>query len=148
WTALGIVTFPLGVTLASVAMRQPEVARVLPIAAGAVLLVAGAFQHTPWKTRHLAFCRAAPGRDHALPADAGAAWRYGRRPGFHCSHSCAGLTAVVLGLGVMDLRVMAAVSAAITAEHLAPSGVRVARAIGVVVVAAGLCLIARAAGLG
>jgi hypothetical protein len=52
---------------------------------------------------------------------------------------------VLLGLGAMDLRVMAVVTAAITAERIAPAGERVARAIGVVVVGSGLCLIARAA---
>jgi predicted metal-binding membrane protein len=48
----------------------------------------------------------------------------------------------------MDLRAMAVVMAAITVERLAPYGERVARAIGAVVVATGLLLIARAAGLG
>jgi len=43
----------------------------------------------------------------------------------------------------MDLRAMAVVTAAITVERLAPTGERVARAIGVVVVGAGLFLIAR-----
>ena len=51
--------------------------------------------------------------------------------------------AILLVIGVMDLRVMAVVTAAITVERLAPSGERVARAIGVVVVAAGLFLIVR-----
>jgi predicted metal-binding membrane protein len=48
----------------------------------------------------------------------------------------------------MDLRAMAVVTAAITVERHAPAGERVARAIGAVVVGAGLLLIARAAGLG
>jgi hypothetical protein len=43
---------------------------------------------------------------------------------------------------------MAVVAAAITVERLAPGGECIARAIGAVVVAAGLYLIARAAGLG
>ena len=55
--------------------------------------------------------------------------------------------AVLLVIGVMDLRAMAVVTAAITGERLAPAGERVARAIGALVVAAGLLLIARAAGL-
>ena len=66
----------------------------------------------------------------------------------HCSHCCAGLMAILLVIGVMDLRAMAVVAAAITVERLAPAGERVARAIGAVVVGAGLVLIARAAGLG
>jgi predicted metal-binding membrane protein len=56
--------------------------------------------------------------------------------------------AIILVNGVMDLRVMAVVAAAITAERLAPAGMRVARSIGAVVVGAGLFLIARATGLG
>jgi predicted metal-binding membrane protein len=48
----------------------------------------------------------------------------------------------------MDLRAMAVMTAAITAERLAAAGERVARAIGAVVNAAGLILIVRAAGLG
>jgi len=47
----------------------------------------------------------------------------------------------------MDLRAMAVVATAITAERLAPSGERVARVIGIIAVGAGLLLIARAVGL-
>jgi predicted metal-binding membrane protein len=83
-----------------------------------------------------------------LPADAGMAWRHGLRLGLHCSHCCAGLMAILLVIGVMDLRAMAVVAAAISVERLAPAGERVARAIGAVVVGAGLFLIARAARLG
>ena len=55
--------------------------------------------------------------------------------------------AMLLALGVMDLRAMAAVTAAITVERVAPAGQRVARAIGLVAVAAGALLIARAVAL-
>ncbi|TMA13289.1 MAG: DUF2182 domain-containing protein, partial [Deltaproteobacteria bacterium] len=65
-----------------------------------------------------------------------------------CSHCCVGLMAILLVIGVMDLRAMAVVAAAITVERLAPAGERVARGTGAVVVGAGLFLIARAAGLG
>jgi predicted metal-binding membrane protein len=56
------------------------------------------------------------------------------------------LTAILLVIGVMDLRAMAVVTAAITGERLAPRGESVARAIGAVIAGAGLLLIARAAG--
>jgi predicted metal-binding membrane protein len=52
-----------------------------------------------------------------------------------------------LVVGVMDLRVMAVVTAAITAERLAPAGMRVARATGAVVVVTGMFLIALAVGI-
>ena len=79
-----------------------------------------------------------------MPADAGTAWRHGLRLGLRCSYCCAGLTAILLVIGVMDLRAMAVITAAITVERLAPAGERVARVIGAVVVLAGLCQIARA----
>jgi predicted metal-binding membrane protein len=147
WAGLGVIVFPLCAGLAAVMMREPAVARAVPIVVGVVVLIVGVLQGTAWKARHLTFCREVRSRCLTLADDVGTAWRHGVRLGVHCSHSCAGLTAVVLGLGVMDLRVMAVVAAAISAEHLAPAGVRVARAIGAVGVGAGLLLIARAGGL-
>jgi predicted metal-binding membrane protein len=148
WAAFGTAVFPLGVALAELTMQQPRLAHAVPIAVGAVVLVAGALQLTAWKARQLACCREAPGRGRTLPADTGTAWRHGLRLGLRCSYCCAPLMAILLVIGVMDLGVMAVVTAAITAERLAPAGERVARALGVVVVGAGVFLIARAGGLG
>jgi predicted metal-binding membrane protein len=148
WAVFGMAAFPVGVALAAVEMQLPVLARAVPIAVGVVVLITGAVQFTAWKAHQLACCRPASGRCRTLPADAGAAWRHGLRLGLHCSYCCAGLTAVLLAIGVMDLRAMAVVTAAISTERLAPAGERIARAIGAVVVGAGLFLIARAAGLG
>ena len=142
WTMFGMAAFPLGVALAAVEMQQPALARAVPVAVGVVVLIAGALQFSAWKARHLAGCREAPGRGRTLPADAGTAWRHGLRLGLHCSYCCAGLMAILLVMGVMDLRAMAVVAAAITLERLAPAGERVARAVGSVFIAAGLFLIA------
>ena len=148
WAAFGMAAFPLGMALAEIEMQQPALARAVPVAIGVVVLIAGVVQLTAWKARHLACCRVAPGRGRTLPADAGTAWRHGLRLGLHCSRCCAGLIAILLVIGVMDLRAMAVAAAAITGERLAPAGERVARAIGVGVVGTGLILIARAAGFG
>jgi predicted metal-binding membrane protein len=129
-------------------MQLPALARAVPIVVGVIVLITGALQFTAWKAHHLACCRKAPGCGGTWPADAGTAWRYGLRLGLHCSYCCAGLTVIFLVIGVMDLRAMAVITAAITLERLAPAGELVARAIGTVVVGAGLFLIARAAGLG
>jgi predicted metal-binding membrane protein len=145
WTMLGMAAFPLGVALAAIEMRQPALARAVPVAVGVVVLIAGCLQLTGWKARHLACCREASARGRTRPVDAGTAWRHGLRLGLLCSRCCAGLMTILLVNGVMDLRAMAVVTAAITSERLAPAGERVARAIGVVVITAGLFLIARAA---
>jgi predicted metal-binding membrane protein len=148
WTVFGMAVFPLGVALASVQMQHPALTRAVPIAVGAVILMAGSFQFTAWKERHLACCREAPGRGRMLRADAVTAWRHGLRLGLHCTNCSVGLMAILLVIGVMNLRAMAVVAAAITVERLAPAGERVARATGIVVLGAGLVLIARATGLG
>jgi len=147
WAVLGMAVFPLGVALAAVEMQQPPLARAVPIAVGLVVLMAGSLQLTAWKARHLACCREAPGSGRTLPGDARTAWRHGLRLGLLCSYCCAGLMAILLVIGVMDLRAMAVVAAAITGERLAPAGERVARVTGALVVGAGLLLLARA-GLG
>ncbi len=136
WTVFGLAAYPLVVALPSTA----------PIAVGAIVLLAGSFQFTAWKDRHLACCREA-GRN-GVPAGAGTAWRHGLRLGLHCGQCCVGLMAILLVIGVMNVLAMAGVAAAITVERLAPAGERVARATGAVALGAGLVLIARASGLG
>jgi predicted metal-binding membrane protein len=147
WTAFGLAAFPLGVALAAIEMQQPALARAVPIAVAVVVLIAGSVQLTSWKARHLASCREPVGRGRTPPAYAGTAWRHGLRLGLDCFYCCLGLMAILLVIGVMDLRAMAVVAAAITVERLAPAGERIARAIGAVIIGAGLFLIARAAGL-
>jgi len=148
WTAAGAAIYPLGLALGTAAMDRPAVARAVPLAAGAAVLAAGLLQLAPWKVHHLACCREAPGRGRTVPADAPTAWRHGLRLARHCVCCCGHLMAILLAVGVMDLRAMALVTAAITAERVAPGGERVAPVTGAVAVAAGLLLIARAAGLG
>lgn len=148
WTAFGMLAFPLGVALAALEMQQPALARVFPIAMGVAFLTAGALQFTAWRAHHLACCRNTPERGALLPDDAGTAWRHGMCLGLHCCYCCFGPMMILLVCGIMDLRVMAVVTTAITLERLAPAGAHVARAIRVVTVGTGLFLIARAVGLG
>ena len=136
WTVFGMAAVPLSAALA----------RATPIVVGVVVLLAGLLQFTAWKAHHLACCRDA-GRGQ-VSGGAGTAWQHGLRLGLHCAKCNVGLMALLLGLGVMDLRAMVAVAAAITVERLAPAGERVARATGAVALGSGLLLIARAAGLG
>jgi len=145
WTLLGAVVFPLGVAIAAVETRLPALTHLAPIAVGVVVLIAASLQFTAWKARRLAWCRDTPAHERTLTADARSAWRHGLCLGVHCAESCAGLMSILLVIGVMNLPAMAAVTTAITIERLAPNGPRVARAIGTVGVAAGVCLIAFAA---
>ena len=146
WALVGLAVYPMGVGLAAAEMRWVGFARAAPAATGLVLLLAGLLQLTAWKTRELARCR--PGSGCVLRASsprAGGAFRSGARVGVHCCLCCGSLVAVQLALGVMDLGAMAAVAFAITAERLAPRPATAARATGVVLLAAGALLFARAA---
>jgi predicted metal-binding membrane protein len=149
WIAVGMAVFPLGIALAEVEMKMPPLAHAVPLMIGVVILIAGALQFTTWKAHHLACCRTGDARCCGRSsAEAAMAWRHGLRLGLHCIYCCAGPTAILLVMGVMDLRAMALTSAAITLERLAPASEKIARVIGVVAVGAGGYLIARAAGLG
>src|SRR3546814_8646389 len=98
-----------------------------------VVLGAGVQQFSGWKVRQLACCRQA----ERVSGSAGAAWRYGLRLGLRCVRCCAGPTAILLVLGVMDLWVMAVVAVAISLERLAQNGERFARVTGAAAVATG-----------
>lgn len=140
WTLAGAVVFVLGAVLAILEPWLP--ASAVGPASGLVVLLAGALQFTPWKAGHLAACREAPMRGGVQSEDPATAWRHGLRLGLHCCCSCAGPMAVLLVAGIMDLAAMAAATAVITAERLAPAGERIAKAVGAATVLAGLLLIA------
>ncbi|MFC0697336.1 DUF2182 domain-containing protein [Paraburkholderia humisilvae] len=152
WALLGVAVFPSGAALAALDMQWPAFARSVAAVPGAVVLLAGMLQFSAWKAQHLACCRDAwrrashctSGCVDVLQANVRVAWRSGVRQGLHCVCCCAGPTAVLLAVGVMDLRVMAAVTIAVTAERVAANGVHVARMIGALAIGAGLLMLARA----
>jgi predicted metal-binding membrane protein len=141
WTVVGIAAFPAGVALAAIEMGQTS-AQAVPIAKGAIVLIAGALQFTAWKARRLACCQEAGRCVLPLPADAATALRHGMRLWLDCVRCCANLMAILLVVGVMDLRAMALVTVAITAERLSPAGPRAARVVGALVIAAAVSAIA------
>jgi predicted metal-binding membrane protein len=136
WSLLGAMLLPPGVILAELAMRVPAISAAAPALGAAVVLAAGASQFTSWKSRQLACCRHSMGCGRAPPPNYRAAWRHGLALGARCVYCCAGLTAVLLVIGVMDLRAMALVTTAISAERLMP-----ARAFAPRVVGAGLLIL-------
>jgi len=144
WTMFGLAAFPIGIALATIEMQEPWVARAVPIVAGVVVLIAGALQFTTWKAHHLVcYLNTSSFVRTDVRASYSEAWRHGVRLGLHCGHCCSNLMAILLVIGVMDLRVMAVVAAAITVERLAPARTRVAQATGALIVGGALVLIAR-----
>src|SRR4051812_17005435 len=53
WMLFGALAFAVGATAAEIAMQSPSLARAVPAAIGAVVLIAGVLQLTAWKAHHL-----------------------------------------------------------------------------------------------
>ena len=145
WTVFGMAAFAVGVALAALEMQMAG--------AGACRSGRGCAGRARRRRASVHCVEGAspcllPGGAGAprlrIAGGAGTAWRYGLRLGLHCRYCCAGLTAILLVIGIMDLRAMALVTAAITAERLVPAGERVARGVGIAAVGAGVWLIMRA----
>ena len=147
WAMLGVAVYALGLVSTGAAMRWPAVARSVPIATGVVLLLAGCVQLSAWKARQLGRCRDAPTCNQLVPAGALSAWRYGLHLGAHCFLCCCGFMMALLLIGIMNLVVMALVTAAITVERLLPRPQHVVRVAGIGIIAAGALVIARALGV-
>lgn len=100
WGAVGVVAYPVGVVV------------VPHLPAGVVIVLAGAYQLSRWKTHHLERCR------HVPPSpDARAAWWHGVRLGLHCNGSSLGYTMILMVTGLMDVRAMVLVAALTAAER-------------------------------
>jgi predicted metal-binding membrane protein len=143
WTLVGGAAYLMGVAVTDVEQQWPGLERFVPVAAGAVLLLAGCVQLTAWKRRHLARCR-----DCEPPpaSDAWSAARHGVRLGINCALCCAGFMTVLLVTGMMNLVTIFLVAAAITVERLAPAPARTSRALGAAILAVAAVAIVRGAG--
>ena len=125
------------------AMLSPAMATSSPYLAGAILIVAGAYQLTPWKGACLTHCRSPLGflmtnwHDGRLGA-----LQMGARHGAYCLGCCWGLMCVLFVVGVMNLVWVAALTGFVLLEKIGPAGTVVARVAGAVMVLVGILLIA------
>ena len=114
-----------------------------PALAGALLIAAGLYQLTPLKESCLTHCRS-PARflaAHWRPGVDGA-WRMGLAHGLYCFGCCAALMLLLFVGGVMNLVWIAGLSLIVLAEKLLPQGARLRVPLGLLLVIAGLGLIA------
>lgn len=137
WSVPALLIHPFGCAVATVLMQSPASARSAPAAAAIVLVLAGLLQFSAWKRRRLACCRATEIPVRYRHADVMTAWRYGGRLGLQCLGGCAGFTAALLAVGIMDWRAMLLATVAISAERLLPGGERLATISGAALLALG-----------
>ena len=142
WTLFGLVVYLIGACIAREAMRSEALSRGLPLAGGVALCIAGIYQLTPWKSACLNHCRdpLAFVARHLHGGRIGAL-RLGTHHGAFCVACCWALMLIQLVLGVMNLGVMVAVAVVIALEKLLARGEWVAKATGVVTIAAGLIIV-------
>lgn len=110
---------------------------------GALLIAAGVYQLTPLKTACLKQCRA-PFSFVALHWRPGVfgAWRMGLEHGLYCVGCCAVLMLLLFVGGIMNLVWIAGLTLFVALEKLAPFGAAAARVAALLLIAAGLALVA------
>jgi predicted metal-binding membrane protein len=111
--------------------------------AGAILIGAGIYQLTPWKSRCLTHCRSPLGflmtnwRDGNLGS-----FKMGLHHGVYCLGCCWALMGVLFVVGVMNLLWVAALTCFVLLEKVGPAGVILARIAGVAMILIGIVEIA------
>jgi predicted metal-binding membrane protein len=141
WLLFGAVAYAGGQAITRVAMHWITFSRLIPVAAGGALILAGIFQLTPWKAACLKHCR-----DPLLlvARHLHGGWRGALRLGLHhgayCAACCWALMLIQFVLGVMNIAVMVVVGVIIALEKLLPRGELVARLTGLASILGGILL--------
>jgi predicted metal-binding membrane protein len=109
-----------------------------PVAAGALLIVAGLYQLTPFKETCLAACRSpASFLSGHWRAGRSGAWQLGLRHGLYCLGCCWALMLLLFVGGVMSLLSIAAITVFVLGEKLLPLPAQGGRASGALLILAG-----------
>jgi predicted metal-binding membrane protein len=128
WTVYGLLAYGVFRLVTSFDTGWLAWGRDGPYAAGGVIVAAGLYELAPLKRASLRRCRSA-GRGNALSR--------GLAHGLDCVGCSGALMAVLLVLGAMSLFWMAVLAVAIFAEKILPSGLRIALAVALAVIALG-----------
>ena len=139
WAVFSLVATAMQRGLAALLLVSPMMEASSSRVVAVLLLLAGVYQLTPIKDTCLRACRSPLGflmsrwRD-GVPG----AFRMGIQHGIYCVGCCWALMLLLFAGGVMNLAVIAALSALVAFEKLVPLGLQTARIIGVLLIAAGL----------
>ena len=105
---------------------------------GVILIVAGVFQWTPWKNACLSRCRSPIGFFMTgWREGTGGGFFMGVRHGLSCLGCCWALMLLLFVVGTMNMLWIAALTALVLIEKVAPRGELVARIAGVAMIAVG-----------
>ncbi len=131
WTAIGVVPLVVFVAVRDLAMDAPVMGW-LPRLSGLALLIAGAYQFTPWKGACLRACRSPLGfiLTHDFRSGAPGAVLAGISNGAYCAGCCWALMSVLVVVGLMNLVWMAVLAVIFLAEKNWRYGIMVNRLAG------------------
>ncbi len=131
WSAIGLVAYCAFYAFGHTLNRFPNCANYF---GAAVFAFAGTFQFTPLKDVCLQHCRSPLSALAHYTAFRGRAidLRVGLHHGLYCGGCCWGLMLVLIVVGVMNVAIMAALTAVILVEKLSPRGPLFARITGLI----------------
>ena len=137
WTAFSLGATALQRVLAELLLLSPMMETTSPAAGAALLMIAGVYQFTPMKSACLRTCQSPFGflMSHWRKG-MGGAFRMGLEHGAYCVGCCWALMLLLFAGGVMNLTVIAALTAFVAFEKLTPFGLNGARVSGVLLMIA------------
>jgi predicted metal-binding membrane protein len=139
WTAFGVAAALAQWALATTGLLTPMIVSRSAALSGALLLLAGFFQFTPLKRTCLRACRSPLGFLMSEWRNGlWGGWRMGIRHGLHCLGCCWALMALLFVGGAMNLLWIFALTVLVALEKFAPGGEAIAKALGVVMIGAGI----------
>jgi predicted metal-binding membrane protein len=144
WSATGLVPYLAQIGFSQLTAEAAE-SRWLPTLAGAILIVAGAYQFTDWKQVCLGHCQSpfAFIVTHDFGGGARSAFRAGIHHGLFCFGCCWALMTVLFVVGLMNLAWMIGLFLIFFAEKNSRHGLLVARVSGAALVVLGFVVVAR-----
>jgi predicted metal-binding membrane protein len=144
WALFSVGAVVLQRLLSSLLLISPMMELTSPRAAAALLVVAGLYQLTPLKRACLTRCQSPLGfLMRHWRTGVGGAFRTGVEHGVYCLGCCWALMLLLFAGGVMNLGVIAALTAFVAFEKLTPFGAQGARLSGALLILIALWMLAR-----
>jgi len=142
WTLFGVVAYPLALGAERLAGQSMWLMNNAPRIGGAFLVVAGLYQLSPLKHICLAKCRTPLQFILSSWRDGyGGAFRMGFVHGAYCLGCCWFLFVILFPLGIMNIAVMALLTALIFAEKSVPLGRQISQITGIVLILYGVLVV-------
>jgi len=143
WALFSVIATAAQSILSTRLALSPMMTLTSPRAGGSLLIIAGFYQFTPLKRVCLQECQSPLGfLMHHWRAGIGGAFRIGIDHGMYCLGCCWALMLLLFAGGVMNLTVIAALTAFVAFEKLGPFGTHTVRVSGLLLVGLGTWILA------